>query len=381
MAQFNRASTLRAIRERPGQTRAQISRRLSLTATALTTIANDLLEVGIIREEPGPRKGPGRPGTKLVLNPDWAHVIAVTLTAELTVGMVDLAGRLVHSDVIASEDRNETYRERFDELVQRGVKRLLQVHAPDKRLLGMGVISFGRVRRDGVIARSYRLPRRDLDMRPVLAPVTDLPVRVDEEFRLLLLAYLNAPDAPAWGSAVAMSGGIYGHGGSHALFTGGAIHGGRAGFAGDPGHQSGLLCSDQAINALKDRVAAMGGLSDYIQRLQQGDKDASEIYDQVVFNYGYRLARLVSFYDPDGIVIYSPYAVLGEAFLDRVREVMRAHAEPYHTEGLEIRLGGERTTQEGLVAAATPILLDFFQNGEFETAGMSEGQAAATRSA
>lgn len=115
-----------------------------------------------------------------------------------------------------------------------------------------------------------------------------------------------------------------------------------------------------ALPALRAAVKRMGGETAYLHGIRAGGKAALEVFRRAVENYGYRLAYIVNLFDPEEVLIYSPYSLLGDLFLDPVREVMTRHVESGDLEGLRMRLAGERTPEMCLRAAAVPVLAAAF---------------------
>ncbi|HRU06182.1 MAG TPA: ROK family protein [Candidatus Brocadiia bacterium] len=362
MARMNRSAAARLARREGGLSRAELARRLSLTPAALTDIASDLLAWGILREGVERRRGMGRPATRLELAPDWAHVVTVSLTRSLAVGIVNLAGELVWAETVQDvpwgrRPRNVSFEKQVPGVVARALER-----APG-RVLGIGVISGGRVSRDGVISHNYNLSRRNVDLREALAPVTGLPVNVDEEFRLLLLSQITRDEALAAQSVVAMSGAIAGYGGGQALCFNGQLYYGARGYAGNSNLP--LLHGEEEVRRMHHAMEAMGGEEAYLKAVGQGRPEAMDIYRKAVDNYGYRLAQIAHNFNPDLALIYSPYVFLGGAFLDDMMRVARRHTDPYNLEGLRVRFGGERNDRERLAAAAVPVIERFLAAGDF----------------
>ena len=370
MARVNRTAVLRLVRHSGGLSRAELAQGTGLTPTALTSIAGDLLALGLLREEPAVMRGPGRPATRLVLNPDWGRVITLSITHTLAIGIVDLSSKLVHSDVLAEEDPGPPFRPYgpvFDGLVVSAVKRILKRESGN-RVLGIGILSGGRVDRHGIIRMNTNLPRPNMDMRDLLRPVTDLPVHTDEEFRLLLRAHVWDSDTPPWQNAVAVSCRLFGTGGGQAALVNGQICMGYSGFAGQPGNQMALLHGNDVCRQLSQQVQGMGGAAVYLDRVRQGDPAAAAIYRKCVENYGFRLAQIANHFNPEVILIYTPYHVIGEAFLTEVRQVMDCFAGPHNMEGVQLRLVEGRTDRNRLVAAAIPIMSKSFVDGVFDVA-------------
>ena len=383
VARRNRGAVLSMVRRsRKGMSRVALSEALGLTTPSLTKIARVLLASGIVREEPeSARAGLGRPSTYLQLNPDWGCVVTVNLTHSLAFGVVNLSGELLDYECTdATPLRKYHYRDDFDARVCAGVKRALE-KLSGRRVLGIGVISSGRVDRDGIICRNDELPREDVDMRKVLAPVTDLPVWTDEEFRLLLLGHLWRQPAPSWRHAVVMGSYYSGFGGGQAAVVNGEVYYGRRGFAGLPAIFMATLHGEAEAMAWNRQVTAMGGEAGYMRRVQEGDPNALDIFAKSAENYGYRVAQVANHFNPDVVLIYANYQAVAEEFVRRVRQTAERHADPLNLQGMEIRLCGPRSNEERLRAAALPALATVYRDGRLDAAVYVPATRRATRQA
>ncbi|MBI4732419.1 MAG: ROK family transcriptional regulator, partial [Chloroflexi bacterium] len=79
-----------------GISRVEISRRMGLTRAAVTTIVNDLLETGIIREAESLSVRNGRPPIVLEINPTLGFVIGIDFGAtHINLLVADLGARIL----------------------------------------------------------------------------------------------------------------------------------------------------------------------------------------------------------------------------------------------------------------------------------------------
>ena len=368
VARHNCASILRWIRWSHGISRTELAERLDLTRAPIGKMVDRLLDAGLLHEEATTPVQRGRPRVSLGLNPDWAHVIVLSLHHQLSAGVVDVTGRLVHSEVLGGDDDfglapiPQPYGDRFGDLCRHAVSQLAEGDSA-RHILGIGIGSIGRVDRRGVIRWNGELPVRDVCMAEELAPVTPLPVFTDDELRLLLLGKLWDTDMPSWRSAVVMSARLFGHGGGHAVCSDGHTILGARGFAGTPGDLFPTLHTHDFLRSASDAIRRMGGKRMFLERVKAGDPAVMPIYRKVVENYGFRLALLANFYDPDIIWVYAPYRDMGDVFLDQTREVMQRHVDEVIGEHVKIEFGGDRGYKEQLTAAAVPVLARMFVEG------------------
>lgn len=371
VALYNRANALMHLRRSGALSRTELASRLGLTQTALTRIAAEFLDIGIVTEEPVHDLRRDKPRALLRLNPDWGYVATVSLMHNLAVGIVDLSGRLVHSERIAGDDsemHHAAYREAFEEMAPEAIAGVL-AHWRDRKLLGVGVLSAGYVGRDGTVYESDNLPRRNMNIRAIVSEVTDLPVTVDEESRLLLLSKLWQEGREEWESVVALNPGVLGSGGGQALAIDGKVFYGCGGMAGLPGVRTGAPYHDPAgkLGRLTfDEIEAFGGVTAFVEHLRAGDAVAEKVFEKIVENYAYRLGQVANYLNPDAVYLYTPYAELGEPFRKRVWEAAGSYTEQASIEGTELLFGGRRSNEEHLIAAAVPVLSKVFVEGVYE---------------
>jgi len=363
MSRMNRAAALRLILRTGGISRATLAERLQLAPPSLTRIAGQLLDVGLVRET-STRAERGRPPSLLRINPDWAHVITVNLVHTLGVGVVDLTSRLIYRETLYEKALIPgVYREEFPALVPEAVQRLVKQEMARGRVLGVGVISSGIVSPDGTLVEHLEISQSPVDVRRLLASVTDLPTHVDEEVRLMLWERYWNQDRLLWRNAMAISGDAYGYDGGHAAMVDGHLTYGRVGMAGYAGYLLPHLHGEDFVRDSHARILAMGGFGNYLERIRGGEPEAMDIYGKAVENYGYRLAILAHCYDPEATLVCLPYAQLGERFLFDIRKEFEKHIHPRMAPDARFVLA-ERSREDQFVAAAVPVLTQFYSDGD-----------------
>jgi predicted NBD/HSP70 family sugar kinase len=374
MAQHNRAAVLSLIRRTGGTSRTELAQRLQLVRSAVTGIANPLLDTGIIRQEPLNTTKRSDPKSHLVLNPDWGHVISISLMYDLAVGVVNLAGEVVHSEHIRGDGglTSRQYKDDFYRLIPDVVGRLVSQWS-HRNLLGIGVLSSGYVDTQGLIRFNVELPERNVDMAKILAPVTDLPVHTDQELRLLLMWRAWQQEPGRWRNVAAFNPGLLGDRGRHALYINGSLYYGHDGMMGLPGRMTGVPHGMDVTDPLLEKVRVWGGEQAYLDRVKAGDGEAAEIYRIAVKNYGYRLAHLANAFSPDAAILFSPYVALGDAFLKEIMDEARTYVDQAHgcpeptiLDAIELQFGGNRCEAEWLPAATVPVLSRIFDAGIIE---------------
>jgi predicted NBD/HSP70 family sugar kinase len=363
MSRLNRAAALRCIASGRGISRLALSERLNLARSAITKIANELVQTGMVREEFLPGGKRDQPRSRLLLNGDWGHVLTINLSNNLAVGVVDLAGNLVHYSRLAGDDTTPGhYRDRFESLLTSAVAGLCDEWA-SRNLVGVGVVSLGHVDDRGIIREHSELPHLETDIRAVLRDVTQLPVAVDHETRLLLQSCMRTRQGELWRSVVGLNPRAMGTTGGHALMVDGRVFRGRNGMAGLRGDRLPVPYGGGQGLAMLQQVRQWGGMEQYFARFQANDPIARAIYDKTVANWAVHLAYALNIYNPDAILAFGSYVSLGERFLADVRQAAGPFVDPLCLDGVEMHWGASNDDRSRLAAAAGPVLDRLFAYG------------------
>lgn len=174
--------------------RAQLARELAISPASITTIAQELIEAGLIEETTAPREaeGRGRPAVSLGVRKS-AHLVAGLKLSdrEHTAVIVDFAGNRIAEDVIhhrpgAMElpDLLHSIETLLDQIcAQAGVAR------QDLSAVGIGVPGFVDVA-EGTVYWSSVLAERRLPLAQLVSARLSLPVIIDNDANLVALAEL-----------------------------------------------------------------------------------------------------------------------------------------------------------------------------------------------
>lgn len=366
MSRRNRAAALRAIASGNGISRLALAERLNLARSAITKIANELVHTGMVREEFLPGGKRDQPRSRLLLNGEWGHVLTINLSNNLSVAIVDLAGNLVHYNRLAGDDTTPGhYRDRFELQLTTAVADLCNAWA-SRNLVGIGVVSLGHVDDRGIIREHSELPQAQTDIRAMLQDVTNLPVAVDHETRLLLQACMRSRQGELWRSVVGLNPRAMGTTGGHTLMIDGRVFRGRNGMAGLRGDRLPVPYGGGQGLAMLQQVRQWSGIEQYFVRFHAGDPLARSIYDKAVANWAVHLAYVLNTYNPDAILAFGSFMPLGERFLTDVRQAAAAFVDPLCLDGVELHWGAPNEDRTRLAAAAGPVLDRLFAHGAVE---------------
>jgi glucokinase-like ROK family protein len=388
-------SVLELVRSGVARTRPELSRRSELGRSVITQRVSQLLDSGLLVESGlGPSTG-GRAPRELSLCAEAGLVLVAPLGAtHLTVGVTDLAGRLLHhhrepADIAAGPEKILS---RVEELFG---QMLASDHVPTRaRLFGIGIGVPGPVEfATGTPVSPPIMPGWDgYDIRRRFARRYDVPVWVDNDVNLMALGELRAGAARSETDVIFVK---VGTGIGAGLISSGALHRGAQGCAGDIGHvivdeASGVICRCGKVGclealagggalardalvaaragrspALSETAASRGGevsglsFGDVLHAAERGDSTSVDLITRSGRLLGQTLATLVSFFNPSLVLLGGQAVTAGDVLLAAVREGVYRRSLSLATRDLRISLSGLRP-DPGLYGAAYMVLDELF---------------------
>ena len=349
---LNRSAVLALIGTQGPISRAEIARRLSLSAATVTEVTRDLVADGLIRVvDQAPSNG-GRPGLLLGLVAEAAQALGVKIAPDhLAIVRVNLDG-----EVLAGRE------ESFDALASDAVEQLagrLRAAIEDAagtRLLGIGLGVAGIVDARGIVEAPI-LGWRQVALGPTLREQIGLPVLIDNDVNTLAVAerlYGRGREAEHFLTVT------IGRGVGLGIVVGGDLYRGARGGAGEFGHVTvvadGPRCTCGKHGCLEALVADPalvrqgveagllapdGSLAAGIERLRAladaGDPGARRIFAQAGAVLGRAVAGLINVLSPQLVLVSgegtSAWPHLVGAFED---EVARGTFAPLRGVAIEV---------------------------------------------
>lgn len=388
-------SILELVRSGVASTRPELSRRSGLGRSAITQRVSYLLASGLLVESGLGASTGGRAPRELSLHGDAGLVLVAPLgSTHLTVGVTDLAGRLLeyHREAADVTAGPEMILSRVEELFgQLLASPNVPTGAP---LFGIGLglpsaVEFAT----GTAVSPPAMPGWDsYDVRGLFTCRYDVPVWVDNDVNLMALGELRVGAARAEKDVIFVK---VGTGIGAALISGGALHRGAQGSAGEIGHKkadedNGVICrcgqvgclsalaggnavTSAALAAARDgrssilaEILAGGdaagtGLSfgDVLSAAERGDTVAVNLITRSGRLIGETLASLVSFFNPSLVLLGGKVADAGDLLLAAVREGIYHGSLPLATRNLKITLSALQP-DPGLYGAAFMVLDELF---------------------
>jgi predicted NBD/HSP70 family sugar kinase len=232
---INRDVILERIRGLQPISRVELARASGLQASTVSSIVEQLLQEGWIREGAVVKTARGRRPTMLSLNDELVILVADVRPTRAAVAVVDLNGRFLAREIVPLANNVE----RSVEAIGMAMQRLRELHS-DKICEGVGLSVQGRV--DPATNRLVLIPNmqwKDFDVAGMLGQRLGLRVELENDANACLLSELwfGHIDGIHDTVLVAISEGV-----GAAVLAGGRLIAGRNGLAGEFGH----MCMDSA---------------------------------------------------------------------------------------------------------------------------------------
>jgi predicted NBD/HSP70 family sugar kinase len=358
--EVNRSIILDLVRRDRRISRTELARRSKLTKPTVSTIVDELIADGVVREVGfgASVAGGGRPARLLDFNEDSAAYLAVHFGMHtITVAVADARGQ-----IFASRSRPAIY-----DAPARSVKALRPLIAevlraakvPRSRIEGAAATVPGLYDREsGVCVLAPNLGWRDFPVRAALAEELDMPVSVNNIIHSVAVAEGRVGAARGVRSYVCV---YVDMGIGSGIVADGRLFFGQRGLSGEIGHcpvvadgpacgcgRSGCLetvASTMALARAAEQAIAAGepsvlrGLptidaAAITQAALAGDALSVRLLADAGEHLGRGISYLLNILNPEMVVLAGPYAAAGEILLAPLRESVARHA--IRSEGVAI---------------------------------------------
>jgi predicted NBD/HSP70 family sugar kinase len=380
---LNRLRVIESIYRHPGCSRAEIARRTGLSRGTVSTVAEALGRVQLIREHDAPDdalrpRGTGRPPTLLSLVPGAAFAIGIDIGHQhIRVIICDLAGEPV-AEKWSRAQVDDAPSETLDlahHLVQQA---LHDAAVTPERLLGAGIGLAAPIdQRTGEVKANGILPGWH-----GVAPAAEMQERLGVSVQLANDADMGALGEKVFGAGRDVDDMIYirlSAGVGAGLILGGQPYRGGYGMAGEIGHvcvePSGQICrcgnrgcletvaSPVAVARLLEHVVERPMTSDQLlDLLAAGDRGAHRAVADAGEAVGMVVSWVVNVLNPELVVIGGELAAAGDVLLDPIRASIHRHSVPGPAADVSVTTGvlGDRAEVLGasaLILAQSPLAL------------------------
>ena len=382
---------LNLVRSGEAVTRPELGRRSGLGRTLVTQCVTELTERGLLEDADLGASTGGRAPRTLRFRAEAGQVLVAELGAtSIAVGLTDLSGALL----VYREERGniadgpETTLHRVEQLLD-GI--IADHVTADHPVWGLGIGVPGPVEfESGRPTAPPIMPGWDgYPVRDRLADRYHVPVWVDNEVNLMALGELRVGLGRGLRDFVFVK---IGTGIGAGLISGGQLHRGAKGCAGDVGHiaaveDKSVVCrcgntgclealAGGAALARDGLIAATEGRSPFLAQLvssgspvdaravaeaaQHGDPVAVELLLRSGRLVGGMLATLVNFFNPSLILIGGGVAASGDQFLAAIRQSVYARSLPLATRELRLTIS-PLGDQAGLRGAGFMVADELFK--------------------
>ena len=358
--EINLSTVLRYLHEGAPLSRAGLASLTGLNRTTVSSLVEELLDRGLVREIGLDASAGGRPATLLELNSQAGCIVGVELGVDfVAVALSNLAGQIL---LRRFEEADPA--EGQDAVIAQTLRLVDEVIAarqpPDCRLLGIGLATPGTVNiQDGVLVFSPNLQWRMVPFGQIFHEHTGLPVIVDNDANAAAVGEHLFGVARQIDDFVLIFAGV-GIGGG--LFLRGELYRGASGYAGELGHTNFMVegyrppcrcgnrgCWETFINQYsaveRMRARLEVGRNSLVSRLvaerkaplsmpliveaaDAGDLEAQEALGETGYLIGLGVANLVNIFNPELVVLGGPATVAGKYFLPAIEQAVRKTALP-----------------------------------------------------
>ena len=245
MREMNIALILQCLNRQAPLSRARLARITGLTKATVSSLINELIDAGFIREVGIVNGHKGRPSIQLELDPDVGYIIG----AQIEVGMISVILSNFAAEVLWRHEEMTRELQSQDEILERLIDIISQAYRSAQRdhrpILGLGLGVPGLVdAKSGTFLFGPNLGWREVSLREILQEHFPFPIYVDNDAKMAALgeSYFGSARSASYvlylSSAVGLGAGVV---------IDRQILQGIAGLAGEVGHMiinpNGPLCA------------------------------------------------------------------------------------------------------------------------------------------
>lgn len=385
------AQVLAAVRLHGCRSRVEIMQRTGLTRMVTAQRVQQLLDLGLLREDGlGPSSGGRRP-RQLTFLPEGHLLVADVGWTSIDVAVADLSGRLIahvaeDADVTTGPDHIlGRVEELFDKLRDNSERDLGQLWG-----VGIGIPAPVEFRTGRAVAPAGMPEWDDYPIRERLSERFDAPVWVDNDVNIMMLGEYREGAARDQDDAIFIK---LGTGIGIAFISEGRLHRGAQGCAGRLGNLLHLAMSfSKSDLPLPGDTASQWTAASVVERARKfaatgesprlakivkdggvlttktvaeaaahGDQACLNLLRGVGTTIGTMLASVVSLFNPSVLVIGGGMSESGDFFLATIREAVHGQAVPLATRDLRI-VKAQLGPRAGVVGAASMVLDQLFSS-------------------
>ena len=336
---INSAMILNELRREGPMSRARLAERSGLSAAAISIVASELLEQGLVVPRPDLSDQTSRRSVPLDVNYAGHYAIGMKLNiGSIEVGITDLSLRVLASHVLPLP--NGTPRA-VVATAEVALEYLMgQVHFEKQRLVGAGMAMAGIIDvTRGVCLHSHRHGWTDVPITSMLEERLGVGAWVDNDLNAFATAERLLGRGKQSNNFMVVT---FGSGIGGAFVLDGKLFRGAVGGAGELGHMivepGGRLCACGRHGCLEAYVSEPNILAQWQERhpdqtppegdallelVTQRNEGLLELLNETGRRYGRVLANIVTLFNPELMIITGDTVRLGEAVFGPLREELR----------------------------------------------------------
>ena len=388
LREINLSSVLRYIHSNAPISRAQLAGVTGLNKSTVSSLIDELVERGLVRQTGLETSGTGRPATLLELNPWAGCIIGVEYGVDFVmVILANFNGEVIwrsHQSADPADGQEMTTAKVF-ELVDQAIE-VCELH--QARLLGLGIATPGTVKvEEGFLVYAPNLDWRNIPFAQIFHDrYPNLPVYVDNDANAAAVGEHFFGVAQHAQDFVFLFAGV---GIGAGLFLNGGLYRGKSGYAGEIGHsmfmaesfQSPCQCGNRGCwetyasqLSIIDRVRAQlqvrrsSSISNFLsdpnapltlqaisQAAGSGDSVAIEALNEAGQAMGIGVANVINIFNPSLVVIGGPLSAVGQFMLPGIQESIDRHTLPEIRQEIQIALSASGPDASVIGAVATVV--------------------------
>lgn len=371
--EINLSIILNALRDHSAPSRASLAADTGLTKATVSHLVEQLTSLGLVTEYGVARRGVGRPGTLLQLNPRAGSIIGIEIGVDfISLLLTDFGAQVLwrHHERTNPRASTATTLRRLMEHIDNAVERATQNSLP---VLGLGLGVPGLVDvESGTLLFAPNLKWEQVPIRQLLQERFDFSIYVDNEASVAAFGEMYFGVGRGTRNMVYLHAGV-GIGGG--LVLNGRMYTGGSGFAAEVGHTTitpdGLLCncgnrgcwetvaSESAVFR-RIRLQIQAGRASTLARVQegapenltipivleaaeQGDALAQEVLRETGEYLGIGIANIVNTLNPEMVVFGGSLSLAKEYLMPVIQETLCKRALRWAAEATRIVVATNRT--------------------------------------
>jgi N-acetylglucosamine repressor len=378
MREVNRSIVLDILREGQPVSRVELARRTRLSKPTVSSIVEDLVGTGLVREvgtDPASHRT-GRPPSLLVYNERAVAFAGIQFGVNTThVAVADGLGNLVATATTSAVHGDPDQSVRDAQKALRGAITKSGIKRDQLRAVGVAVPGLVDPH-SGVTAIAPNIDWHDAPIRQRVQSALGVPTVVANSTHAAAIAEARLGSREQRALVWVYAGSGVGAG----VVLDGVLFTGAGGFAGEVGHspvvENGVRCSCGNRGCLETvastaaivrragelvKGGADGALkkhrrgltADVVAQLAaDGDKNALVAIREAGDHLGRGIAYLVNVLSPSIVVLGGPLVMMSEAYVDAARTSLTRHALPAETVPVEVTALGPRAPLLGVVQLA-----------------------------